>query len=181
MVRNHQDGYPYLNLSYFFFFFLNIQKRQFYWKYWLVNEFRTAMGGGLLGISKKLFPFSKLDKKMVKKLGQFAKLKWPYSSLQFCTFFYFFFENIQNCQFFLEKLIGLWIPDRDGRGIARDIKKLVFIFKTGQKMLTKFGQFKKLKCPNFVNCPKFVTMFCRVLKMIFFNIHSYLPPIAVRN
>ena len=49
MVRNHQDGYPYINLSYFFFF-----------------------------------------------------------------------ENIQKRQFFLEKLIGQWILDRDGRGIARD-------------------------------------------------------------
>ena len=33
------------------------------------------------------------------------------------------------------------------------------IFKTGQKMETKFGQFKKLKCSNFVNSPNFVTIF----------------------
>ena len=85
----------------------------FFWKNYLVNEFRTAMDGGLLGISKKI----------------------------------------------------------------------VSIFKTWQKMETKFGQFKKLKCPNFVNCPNFVTIFCRVLKMkiIFLDIPSNPPPIAVRN
>ena len=32
-------------------------------------------------------------------------------------------------------------------------------------METKFGQIKKLKYPNFVNCPNFVTIFCRVSKM----------------
>ena len=45
--------------------------------------------------------------------------------------------------FFLVKLIGQWTPDGDGRGIARDIKKNIFIFKTRQQMV-KFGQFKKL-------------------------------------
>ena len=44
------------------------------------------------------------------------------------------------------KLIGQRIPDGDGRGIGRDIKKNIFIFKTRQKMVTKLGQFKKLKC-----------------------------------
>ena len=45
------------------FFFLNMKERQFFGKYWLVNEFRTTMGGGLLGISKKIFSFSKHDQK----------------------------------------------------------------------------------------------------------------------
>ena len=50
-------------------------------------------------------------------------------------------------------------------------------------MVTKFEQFKKLKCPNFINCPNFVTIFCHVLRMkiIFFDIPSYPLPIAVRN
>ena len=50
-------------------------------------------------------------------------------------------------------------------------------------MVTKFGQFKKLKCPNFINCPNFVTLFCCVLKMkiIFIDVPSYPPPIAVWN
>ena len=69
MVRNHQDGYPYINLSFFFFF----------WKY-------------------------------------------------------------IEALIFLEKVIGQRIPDRDGRGIARDIKKNDFHFqnltKNGNKVWT---------------------------------------------
>ena len=45
---------------------------------------------------------------------------------------------------FLVKLISQWIPNGNGRGIARDIKKNIFNFKTRQKMVTKLGQFKKL-------------------------------------
>ena len=85
MVRNHQNGYPYLNLA-LFFFFENIRKHHFFWKKLLVNEFRTTMGNGLLGISKKIISVFKTWQKMVTKLGQFKKLKWPFSSLQFCTF-----------------------------------------------------------------------------------------------
>ena len=58
----------------------------------------------------------------------------------------FFLKIYRNLNFFLVKLIGQCTPDGDGRGIARDIKKYIFIFKTRQKMVTKFGQFKKLKC-----------------------------------
>ena len=99
---------------------------------------------------------------MVTKLGQ---LTWPFSSLQFCTLFSFFCWKYTELYFFLEKLIGQWIPDRDGRGITRDIKKIISILKTWQNIITKFGQFKKLKYPNFVNCSNFVTIFCRVLKI----------------
>ena len=42
-----------LHFFVFFCFFENIQNRNFFWKYWLVNEFGTASGRGLLGISKK--------------------------------------------------------------------------------------------------------------------------------
>ena len=50
-------------------------------------------------------------------------------------------------------------------------KKIISILKTWQNMVTKFGQFKKLKCPNFVNRPNFVTIYCCVSKMkIFFLI-----------
>ena len=81
------------------FFLLKIYRIvNFFWKNWLVNEFQTAMGGGLLGISKKLFPFSKLDKKWKQSLDSLKS--W----------------NVE-------------------------------------------------KGPNFVNCPNFVTIFCRVLKM----------------
>ena len=45
-------------------------------------------------------------------------------------------------------------------------------------MVTKFRQFKKLKCPNFVNCPNFVPIFCCVLKIriIFFTSLAVLRP-----
>ena len=46
-----------------FFVVENIQKCNFFWKNLLVNEFWTAMGGGLLGISKKIISISKFDKK----------------------------------------------------------------------------------------------------------------------
>ena len=104
-----------------------------------------------------------------------------FSVLYFFLFFLFFLYT--ESSIFLEKFIGQWIPDRDGRGIASDIKKIISLFKTWQKMVTKLGQLKQLKCPNFVNCPNFVTNFCQVLKMkiFFFDIPSNPPPIPVRN
>ena len=50
-------------------------------------------------------------------------------------------------------------------------------------MVTKLGQFKKLGHLSFLNCPNFLTIFGQVLKMeiIFFDIPSYAPLIAVRN
>ena len=137
MVRNHQDGYPYINLS-LFFFWKYTETSIFFEEKKLVNEFRAAMGGGLLGISKKIISIFKTWQKMITKFGQFKKLKWPFSSLQFCIFF--FFENVQNRQFLLEKLLGQWIPDRNGWGIARDIQKNSFHFlnltKNGNKVWT---------------------------------------------
>ena len=53
-------------------------------------------------------------------------------------------------------------------------------------MVTKFDNLKSWnveKGANFENCPNFVTIFCRVLKMkiIFFDISRNPPPIAVRS
>ena len=59
MVRNQQDGHPHINLSQIFVVVENIQKRPFFWKNLLVNEFGTAMGGGLLGISRKIISIFK--------------------------------------------------------------------------------------------------------------------------
>ena len=42
---------------------------------------------------------------------------------------------------FLVKFIGQWISNGDGRGIARDIKKNIFIIKSWQKIVTKLGPF----------------------------------------
>ena len=114
------------------FFVENIQKHPFFGKNWLVNEFRTVMGGGLLGISKKIISIIKTWQKIVTKFGQFKKLKWPFSSLQFCIFFCWKYTELS---ILLEKLIGQWIPDRNGWGIAEDIKKKLFSF----SKLTKNG------------------------------------------
>ena len=84
---------------------------------------------------------------------------------------------------FLEKLIGQWIPDRNGRGIARDIKKNYFHFqnatKTGNKVGTiyKVGTFKLLKLSKL--CYHFLSSFEN--GNIFFDIPSNPPPIVVRN
>ena len=42
---------------------------------------------------------------------------YPYINLAL----FFFFEKIQRPQFFLVQMICWWIPDGEGRGIARDI------------------------------------------------------------
>ena len=83
----------------------------------------------------------------------------------------------------MEKLISKWIPNRNGRGIATDIKKNNFIFKTRQKVVTKLGQFTKLGYFSFLKCPNFVTIFCQVLKkeINFFDIPSNPLLFAVRN
>ena len=82
-----------------------------------------------------------------------------------------------------KKMICQWIPDRDWRGIAKDIKKIISIFKTWQKMVTKLGQFTKLGHFSFLNCPNIVTIFCPVLKtqIIVLDIPSNPPPIVVQN
>ena len=62
MVRIHQDGYPYINLS-FFVVVENNQKHQLFGKIdWSMNS-RPLLAGGCYGYQKKIFPFSKLDKK----------------------------------------------------------------------------------------------------------------------
>ena len=122
VVRNHQDGYPYINMS---FFLLKIYKNiKFFGKNLLVNEFGSAMSGGLLRISKKIISIFKTWQKMVKKFGQFEKLKWPFSSLRFCISCCCW--KYTESSIFWKKLIGQWIPDRDGWGIAREIKKFPF-------------------------------------------------------
>ena len=64
MVRNHQDGYPYINLSNFFVVVENIQKRQFFLEKLLVKEFRDRNGREIArNIKKKFISIFKLDKK----------------------------------------------------------------------------------------------------------------------
>ena len=112
---------------------------------------------------------------------------YPYLILSlFCCWKY------TETSIFLVKLIVQWIPDCDGRGIARVIKKIILIFKTWQKMVTKFGQFKKLKCREGSQLCKF-SQLCKLSQLcyhflsrfenenIFFYIPSNPQPIAVRN
>ena len=80
MVRNRQDGYPYLNLSLFFFSFLNILKPQFFGKiYWLMNSGRHRAGIAK-DVLKFIFLFKTLQK-MATKLRQFTK-RGPFSTFQ---------------------------------------------------------------------------------------------------
>ena len=56
----------------------------------------------------------------------------------------FVVENIQEHNFFFVKLIGQWIPNGDGRGIARDIKKIYFYFQNLTKNVNKVGTIYKV-------------------------------------
>ena len=99
----------------------------------------------------------------------------------------FLFENFQKPKFVLLKLIGQWIPDGEGLRIARDIKKIFSFLNSTKNTVTKLGQFTKLgpfyKSFSFLNCPNFVTIFCRILKTnIFFqNRFGYTPPFCRRE
>ena len=85
-----------------------IQTCHFFFKYSETSislvKFRTAMCGGLLGISKKNIFFFKTRQKVVTKLGQFTKIG-PFSTFQLfklsklCYNFLLRFENVNN--FFL--------------------------------------------------------------------------------
>ena len=45
---------------------------------------------------------------------------------------FFFWKNLET-SIYLVKMIGRWIPDSEGRGIARNITKNIFFFQTLQK------------------------------------------------
>ena len=100
---------------------------------------------------------------------------------------HFFLLQYTETSIFLVKLIVQWIFDGNGRGIARDINKINFHFQNSTKNGNKVGTIYKvgtlLYISAFQNCPNFVTIFCRVLKMkiICFDIPSYPLLIAVRN
>ena len=63
MKRRERSRDPSLLFSFaYFFFFENIQNNQFFWKKWLVNEFRTAQRGIARDIKKKYFHFQNATK-----------------------------------------------------------------------------------------------------------------------
>ena len=129
-------------------------------------------------------------KKKLTFLYIFNKKKWqvfpgPFSSLQFCLFFLFFWKYTES-SIFWEKFIGQKIPDRDGRGIARYIKKNYFNFKNATKMVTKLGQFTQLGPFSTFQlfklsklCYHFWSSFGNGNNLFWYS--SNPPPIAVRN
>ena len=97
-----------------------------------------------------------------------------------------FFENIQKRQFFLVKLIGHWIPNGDGRGIARDIKKKLFNFQNSTKNGNQVGTIYKVGTFSAFQLFKLSKLFYHLLSSfenenISFYFPSNPPPIAVRN
>ena len=136
MVRNHKNGYPYIN---FFFFFENIQKCIFFFEKLIGQWIPDRNWRGIArDIKKNYFHFQNLTKNG----NKVWTIKKAEMTLLFSSVLHFFVvvKTIQNRQFFLEKLIGQWNPDRDGRGIARDINKNYFHFqnltKSGNKVWT---------------------------------------------
>ena len=115
MVRNHQDGYPYLNFS--LFLLLKIYRITiFFGKIdWSINS-GPRWAGDYKGYQKNISIF-KTQQKMVTKFGQFKKLKYREGSQlcklsQLCYHFLSRFEN-KNIYF----LISLAIPRPSRSGI----------------------------------------------------------------
>ena len=142
MVRNHQDGYPYLNLSSFFFF----------WKLpetliVLVNSIGQWIHGdegrGITrDIKKKNILIFNTLQKMVTKLGQFTNLKCKEGSQKICQFFFFFWK-LPETPTVLVNLIGQWIHRDEGRRNTKDIQKSHFHVQHSTKNGNKVGTFYK--------------------------------------
>ena len=159
MVRNHQDGYPYINLSYF----KHTETSIFLEK--LIGQWIPDRDGRGIArdIKKNYFHIQNLTKNG-NKVGTISKAETTLlfsSVLHFC---FCFLKIYRIVHFFWKNWLVNEFRTAMGGGWLWISKKIISIFKTWQKMITKLGQFKKLKCPNFVNCPNFVTIFCRVLK-----------------
>ena len=125
--------------------------------------------------------FTRMQREVVSIYGQESP-GWIYLKKNLSLFL---FWKYPDTSIFLVSLIGQWIPDGKGRGIARAIKNKYFIFETLQKMVTKLRQFKKLKSREgsrqnsffFLNRPTFVTIFVefKKLKCFFFLIALAIP------
>ena len=101
------------------------------------------------------------------------------------TCHFFVVENIQKRQFFGNIDLSMNSGPR-WRGITRDIKKIIYIFKTQQNMVTKLDNLQSWNPSlhfSILNCPNLITIFCQVLKMkiIIFDIPINPAPIAVWN
>ena len=130
-----------------------------------------------INFSQKIYDSVYFPKKKI------ASLKWRGGfrdpSLLF-SFAFFFCWKYTESSIFLEKMIGQWIPDCDGLGMARNIKKSFSnTTKNGNKVGTiyKVGKFQIFKLSKL--CYHFLSSFEN--RHIFFDIPSNPPPIAVRN
>ena len=94
---------------------------------------------------KKKWRFCKFSNKKNKlcKTEEKRRVPGPFSSLRFCIIFCCCWKYTK-LSIFLEKLIGQWIPDRNGRGIRRDIKKKYFHFQNATKNGNKVGTIYKV-------------------------------------
>ena len=137
---------------------------------------------------------------------RYMVLYWPCITVYYAPRLHFYCcWKYTESSIFWEKLIGKWILDRDGMGIARDILKKYLDFQNATKncniqsrsgihWLINFSKEKWQFCIfsktkkmqnwreekghfSFKNCPNFVTIFCQVLKIkiIFFWISLAIP------
>ena len=144
MVRNHQDGYPYINLA-LIFFFLKYPETSIYLVKMIGRWIPDGEGrGNARNIFKNINCVSNSTKKGT-MLGPFKRLKYREGSREKLHFFFFFWKN-RKISIFLVKLNGQWILNREGRGKVKNIWNKYFHFQTLQKIGTKLGQFKMVKC-----------------------------------
>ena len=171
LKRREGSRGPYILFSFAFLLLLKIYRIAiFFWKNWLVNEFRRGIARD---IQKKLFSFSK-RKKMVTKLGQFTKLG-DFSFLNCPNFVTIF------CQILKMEIIFFYIPSHPPPIAVRSSLTNQFFQNNWQFCIFS----KKNKMQNwreekghfrFLNCPHFVTIVCQVLKMeIIFLISLAIP------
>ena len=137
MVRNHQDGYPYLNLA--LFFFLKISGNlNFFGKIDPSMNSGRRRAGDCQGYLKRKEKYFQTLQKMVIKLGQFKRLKCREKSRKNLHFF-FFLKKISKLICFGKIDWSMNSEPRRAGGSQRYLKK-IFSFsnstKNGNKVRT---------------------------------------------
>ena len=138
--------------------------------YWFVQHIKTVL-------------FYKKQQKMVTKLRQFTKLG-PFSTFQLfnCPNFVTIFCHVLKMEIIFFISLAIPRPSRSGIHWLINFSKIDdSVYFQKKFFLQNWGEEKGHF--SFLNCPNFVTFLCQVLKMeiIYFDIPSNPPPIAVRN